>query len=51
MELSARLFGDLHDREVNLGFVIDPSTAERMAQMFLARRKAAILVESTEEEG
>jgi len=51
VELSARLVGDLRDREVNLGFVIDPGTAERMAQMFLAPRKPAILVESTAEKG
>jgi hypothetical protein len=38
-ELSARLMGELRDREINLGFInIDPETMERMAQMFLARR-------------
>jgi transposase len=44
-ELQARLMGELRDREINFDFInIDPVTAERMAQMFLARRRPAVIV-------
>ena len=39
VELQARLFGELKDREISITNVqLDPATATRMAEMFLARR-------------
>ncbi len=44
IELKARLLGDLRDREINITNVqIDAETAERMAQMYLARRARPLL--------
>jgi Helix-turn-helix domain len=39
VELSARLLGELRDKEINVTNVnLDPETATRMAEIFLARR-------------
>lgn len=43
LELKARVVGELRDRELSVNVVqIDPSTAERMAEVFLSRRRAAL---------
>jgi hypothetical protein len=40
VELSARLLGEIRDRQVNVvNVTLDPATAERMAETFLRRRK------------
>jgi len=43
VELKARVMGEIRDREINITNVqIDPATAEKMAAVFLARRRAAL---------
>lgn len=42
-ELSARLLGELRDREISITNVqLDPETLDRMAEMHLARRAAKL---------
>jgi len=42
VELKARVMGEIRDREISITNVqIDPETAEKMAAIFLARRRAA----------
>ena len=52
VELKARVMGEIRDREISITNVqIDPETAEKMATIFLACRRAATLSKAGETSG